>query len=84
MGDKDCNGSGPEGVIYRSVVCVPALRVLSFNFTRKPTDYTGLRTPRHGRQVSLGMTCVLITPDLFTSIAYVQNPRVAFGMVKAT
>ncbi len=30
------------------------------------------------------MTCVLITPDLFTSIAYVQNPRVAFGMVKAT
>ena len=45
MGDKDCNGSGPEGAIYGSVMCVPALRVLTFNFTRKPNQL--LRTARN-------------------------------------
>ena len=52
MGDKDCNGSGPEGVIYRSVVCVPALRVLSFNFTRKPNRL--LRTTRKSQRQAVG------------------------------
>ena len=54
MGDKACNGSGPEGAIYRSVMCVPALRVLTFKFTRKPNQLQNTRAARSGRQVSLG------------------------------